>query len=38
MYLSEAIDDFVASARAELGHTQKTLLTYRSRQRQFSCS
>jgi site-specific recombinase XerD len=36
MFLSEAIDDFFAYARAELGHTQKTLLTYRSRQRQFA--
>jgi site-specific recombinase XerD len=35
MFLSEAIRDYEGYSRAELGHTQATIWTYRTRQRQF---
>jgi site-specific recombinase XerD len=36
MLLSEAIRDFAAYARTELGHTPATIITYASRQRHFA--
>jgi integrase/recombinase XerD len=35
MFLSEAIEDYAAYSRGELGHSQNTVYTYRSRQRLF---
>jgi site-specific recombinase XerD len=36
MLLSEAIRDFADYSRHEIGHTQRTYLSYQSRQRHFA--